>query len=271
MNNKYPLVSVIIPTHNSEKTINLCLRSIKKQSYKNIEIIVIDRYSKDNTIQIVNKYKAKLYQIDCERTVAKNFGLKNARGKYVLFIDSDMVLMEKVIEECVKLAESNQKIGDIVIPERSIGNTYWARVRDFERSFYVETLIESPRFFRRDLALKAGGFDEDIVFYEEATLSIKIEELGYKIRARINSYIMHYEENFSLTKWLRKKYYYGKTARVYKTRYVEYGSKQMSLPYRFGLFLKNKRFWSKPHLAFSVLLLKLLEYLAAGLGYIRSI
>ena len=54
-------------------------------------------------------------------------------------------------------------------------------------SLYTGTPIKSLRFFRKDIALKAGGFDEDIVFHEEATLPYKIEKLGYNVRARINS------------------------------------------------------------------------------------
>ena len=263
-----PLVSIIIPTYNSEKTLPLCLESIKKQTYRNIEVFIVDNYSTDRTVEIAKRYGAKIIQVRGERAKAKNIGLRHARGKYVLFIDSDMELTPKVIEECVKLAESDPRVAGIVIPERSVGNNYWAKVRDFERSFYAGTPIESPRFFRRDLALKAGEFDEDIVFYEEATLPHKIEKLGYNVRARINSHILHHEENFSLTRWLRKKYYYGRTVKAYKARYPEQGSRQTSLPYRLSLFLKNRRFWSKPSLALGVLLLKTLEYLTAGLGYI---
>jgi len=49
MKNK-PLVSVVIPTYNSEKTLKKCLESIKRQTYKNIEIIVVDKFSKDRTV-----------------------------------------------------------------------------------------------------------------------------------------------------------------------------------------------------------------------------
>ncbi len=139
------LVSVIIPTYDSEKTIDPCLKSIKNQSYKNIEIIVVDRFSNDRTVEIASRYGARVYQLDCERTMAKNFGLRNAKGKYVLFIDSDMELSKGVVEECVELAEKDDKIGGIVIPERSVGDSFWVRVRDFERSFYAGTEIESGR------------------------------------------------------------------------------------------------------------------------------
>ncbi|NPA99435.1 MAG: glycosyl transferase family 2, partial [Crenarchaeota archaeon] len=165
------------------------------------------------------------------------------------------------------LMESNPKIGGIVIPERSVGDSYWVKVRDFERQFYAGTPIESARFFRWELVLKVGGFDEDVVFFEESTLPQKIEKLGYDVWARISAPILHHEEGFSLRKWLRKKYYYGQTAREYKRKYHELGSKQISALYRFGLFFKNKRFWSRPHLAIGVITLKLLEYVAAGWGY----
>lgn len=263
-----PLVSVIIPTYNSERTIGRCLESIKNQTYKNIEVIVVDNFSRDKTVEICKKYNAKVIQINGERTKAKNVGLKNANGKYVLFVDSDMELTPRVIEECVMLCESNSEIGGIIIPERSVGDSYWVKVRDFERSFYAGTEIESARFFRRDLALQVGGFDEEVVFFEESTLPQKIEKLGYGVKGRISSYILHNEEGFSLLRWLKKKYYYGKTVKNYRAKYREYGDKQVSLFYRFGLFFKNKRFWSKPHLALGVIVLKGLEYLVVGIGYI---
>jgi len=50
------------------------------------------------------------------------------------------------------------------------------------------------------------------VFFEESTLPQKIEALGFNVRARINAEILHHEDDFSLLKWLKKKYYYGKTA-----------------------------------------------------------
>jgi len=238
------------------------------QSYKNVEIIVVDRFSEDRTVEIAERFGAKIYQLDCERAKAKNFGLRKARGDYVLFVDSDMELSKNVMKECVELMEKDDKIGGIIIPERSVGNGFWVKVRDFERSFYAGSEIESARFFRRDLTLKVGGFDEDVIFFEESTLPQKIEKLGYNVKARIRAEILHHEENFSLLKWLKKKYYYGKTAWNYLKRYEQYRSKQISPLRRFGLFLGDKRFYSKPLLAMGVLALKSLEYASAGLGYL---
>ncbi|WP_202318621.1 glycosyltransferase family 2 protein [Archaeoglobus neptunius] len=74
-------VSVVIPTYNSENTVDICLESIENQSYRNIEIIVVDRFSEDKTAEIAKEYKARVYKLDCERAKAKNFGLRRARGE----------------------------------------------------------------------------------------------------------------------------------------------------------------------------------------------
>ena len=153
-----PLVSIIIPTYNSEKTLAKCLESIKNQSYKNIEVIVVDRFSSDKTNQIAKKYGAKIYSLNCERAKAKNFGAKKANGEYVFFVDSDMELTPNVVKECVNMMKDPQ-VGGVIIPERSIGNSFWVKVRDFERTFYANTEIESARFFRKDLVKKVNGFD----------------------------------------------------------------------------------------------------------------
>ena len=103
---KEPLVSIIIPTYNSEKTLAKCLESIKKQTYKNIEVIVVDRFSADSTIEIAKRYGARIYQLDCERAKAKNFGLGIARGEYIMFVDSDMEHDDKFIEEYITLRDN---------------------------------------------------------------------------------------------------------------------------------------------------------------------
>ncbi|MEM3836232.1 glycosyltransferase [Pyrobaculum sp.] len=72
-----PLVTIIVPTFNSEKTLQLCLESIRKQTYKNIEVIVVDNYSTDSTVSVAKKYDAKVIQVRGERARAKNIELKN--------------------------------------------------------------------------------------------------------------------------------------------------------------------------------------------------
>ena len=264
-----PLVSVVIPTYNSEKTLPKCLESIKNQTYKNIEVIVVDKFSVDRTVGNAKKFNTKIIQSNAEMSKARNIGLSKTHKNsiYAFFIDSDMELDCKVIEESVKLLKSNNRIGGLIIPEESVGNTFISKIRYFERSFYEGTEIEAARFFRKELVERVGGYDEDIIFYEDHTVPQKIEKLGFDIKARISSKIFHHE-NISIDKWLKKKYYYGETAYKYKERYYQHTTQQIGFFYRYSIFLLNKRFYSKPSLALGVLILKLLEYIAAGLGYI---
>jgi chondroitin synthase len=89
-----PLVSVIITTYNSSSTIEACVESIIKQSYKNLEIIIVDDASTDQTVEIINKFKdsrIKLYRLDYNSGtyLAKNIGISKSKGEIIVFQDSD--------------------------------------------------------------------------------------------------------------------------------------------------------------------------------------
>jgi glycosyltransferase involved in cell wall biosynthesis len=99
-----PLVSIIIPTFNSGRTIGICLESIIKQTYREIEIIVVDNYSSDNTVKMAKSFNSKVIISSSERSAARNLGAKLAKGEYLLFIDSDMKLTKNVVKQCVEKA-----------------------------------------------------------------------------------------------------------------------------------------------------------------------
>jgi glycosyltransferase involved in cell wall biosynthesis len=267
-----PLVSVIIPTYNSGRFMAKCLESLKSQAWKKIEVIVVDDGSTDTTLEIAEKYKCNVIKNPRRgRAEAKNEGMRRSLGEYLLFVDSDMELTRNVIGECVELANEDPHIGGIVIPERSVGSSFWAKVRDFERSFYSGSIVESARFFQAKLAKEVGGFEEGLIFFEESTLPYKIYRKKYNISPRIESPILHHEEDFSLATWLRKKFYYGKTINLYRNTYGDYLRVQTSIWFRYGLFMKDwKRFLSRPKLAFGVTLLKSLEYFATTSGIVYS-
>lgn len=78
-----PLVSINIPTYNSEKTLDQCLSSVKNQTYKKIEIIIIDSYSTDRTIEIAKKFSAEILTAESLATARKT-GVEGSKGKYIL-------------------------------------------------------------------------------------------------------------------------------------------------------------------------------------------
>lgn len=90
-----PLISIIIPVYNTEKYVNRCLDSIINQTYKNIDVIIVDDGSTDNAGKMCDKYAIidsrirVFHMVNRGVSAARNFGIENARGKYLTFIDSD--------------------------------------------------------------------------------------------------------------------------------------------------------------------------------------
>ncbi len=103
-----PLISVIIPVYNREKYIKNCLDILLNQSYKNLEIIVVDDGSSDNSVKIVKQYPAvKLIQHTENKgqSVARNTGIDNATGKYIHFMDDDDEINPTFYENLLKASE----------------------------------------------------------------------------------------------------------------------------------------------------------------------
>lgn len=108
-----PLVSIIIPTFNSEKYLKECLDSAVNQTLKNIEIIVVDSASKDKTIQIVEEYakldnRIRLIKRGKEWVgISRNYALDKASGNYIMFLDSDDILGLNACEVCYAKIEKD--------------------------------------------------------------------------------------------------------------------------------------------------------------------
>lgn len=90
--NNLPCVSFCIPTLNNEETIENCLKSIVAQDYPNIEIIIVDGYSSDNTIQIVQKYTNKIFYDSGLLGSARQTGVDNSKGGIIALFDSDLII-----------------------------------------------------------------------------------------------------------------------------------------------------------------------------------
>lgn len=208
-------VSVIIPTKNSARTIGVCLEGIKEQDYKGeVEIIVVDNYSTDETLSIAKKFTENIYSSGPERSAQRNLGAQKSVGEYLSFLDADMILSKGVISECVERMK-NQDILAFYIPEKILGESFWLRVRDFERSFYNATVVDCVRFVRRESFLKIGGFDENLTGPEDWDFDRRINQVGKTDITE--SFLIHNEINFDLQRFLKKKHYYSQAF----GRYIE--------------------------------------------------
>jgi glycosyltransferase involved in cell wall biosynthesis len=265
-----PLVSVIVTTKNEEKNIEHCLQSIKNQTFKNIELIVVDNFSQDQTAEFAKKCSAKVYFKGNERSAQRNYGAKVALGKYLIYLDADMILSPHVIEECVITCEGD-RVGALYVPERIVGEGFWIKIRDFERSFYTGTVIDAVRFIRKDLFEKIGGFDESLIGPEDWDLDRRIKEITQV--DVIGSALYHNEGRFNLKKYLGKKEYYLQSFENYVRKWGNDDpviKKQIGLSYRLsGVFIENgkwKRLLTNPTKTLGMFYLRFM----VGISYLRS-
>ncbi len=105
-----PKYSIIVPVYNSEKYLDDCLKSIFNQTNQDYEIICINDGSTDKSLDILNKYKDEIIiinQTNMGLSVARNNGVKKASGKYLLFVDSDDVIENKLLEKIDIVSKNN--------------------------------------------------------------------------------------------------------------------------------------------------------------------
>lgn len=265
------LVSIIIPTHNEGDVIARNLKAIRKQTYKNIEVIVVDDASTDNTVEIAKEFTKHVYaRKRAERSVQRNFGASKASGKYLLFLDADMEMTPTVVDECVKKAEENSKIGAIAIPERPIASNYLEKVKAFERSFYSEQGdpdTDAARFFLKKAFDEVKGYDLSLTGPEDWDLPEMISKKGYEV-TRIKSLINHYERVPSIFKLAHKKYYYALTAHRYFAKHKLSVVGPKSVYFLRPVFYRNwRKLVSNPVLAMGMVIVLTIEQLAGALGY----
>ena len=145
-------VSVVVPVYNTEKYLRRCLDSLVNQTLKDIEIIVIDDASPDNANEILKEYekkykdKVKVFHNKTNKGIGynRNFGIKKATGKYVLFVDSDDFVDEQTCEKMYEKASKDdldlvickfhkmlEKDDDLVEiePDFKIPYFYWGQYR----------------------------------------------------------------------------------------------------------------------------------------------
>jgi glycosyltransferase involved in cell wall biosynthesis len=265
-----PLVSVIITTKNEEKNIENCLRSIKNQTFKNIELIVVDNFSEDKTVKIAAKYGAEIYSKGPERSSQRNYGAQVASGEYVLYLDADMILSPTVIEECVEKCEID-RVDALYVPERIVGEGFWIKVRDFERSFYTGTVVDAVRFIRKDLFERVEGFDESLIGPEDWDFDRRIRQIGRT--GIVNTSLYHNEGRFNMKGYLKKKNYYSNGIKNYVRKWGpndQETMKQVGVWYRLmGVFVEKGK-WKKliRHPLFMIAMYYL--RLKVAVGYIQN-
>ncbi len=257
--------SVIVATRNEEKDIERCLRSIKNQTHKDVELIVVDNNSTDKTKEIARRYTELVYNIGPERSAQRNFGIRKAKGAYVLVIDADMELYNDVVASCIAVIKDYDAL---VIPEDYSGEGFWTSCKILEKRSYQGTGEgEAARFFRKSVLKAVRGYDEALSGPEDIDLHKRALRAGYRV-GYAPTWIVHHEGRLGLRDIIRKRYYYSKNLQAYLEKNVAESKREFRVIR--PAFAKNWRFFARdPVHAAGFLIMRFFEGLAVLTALIR--
>lgn len=198
-------VSVIVPAYNASKYIKKCIKSLLNQTIKNIEIIIINDGSTDNTQKIIKSFKdkrIKLINLKKNQGIgnARNLGIKKAKGKYIGFIDSDDYVAKNMYEEMFNKA-INENL-DLVICNfyKIVENTKEKIKVNIPHFDNTNTIINPKLFLDIELAPWNKLYKKELLINKEFSTNLKYEDAPFvfaclsdaKQIGHINKYFNYY-------------------------------------------------------------------------------
>lgn len=199
-------VSIVIPNWNGKHLLKVCLSSLKKQTFKDMEIVVVDNGSTDGSADYIKRYFAevKIVPLDKNYGFAKavNEGIKNSKGKYVVLINNDAEVEKSCLEYLIKAIKSHKKVGFVAtkmlnfynrkiidsagdyIDNVGHANNIGMGEKDSEKynvPGYTFLVTGGGSIFRREVFERVGFFDEDyFAYFEDVDLCLRSQMQGFK-------------------------------------------------------------------------------------------
>ena len=178
-------ISVIIPTYNRAEYLVKAVDSVLSQTYQDVEIIIIDDGSTDNTKEVLKKYTGKpqaikyTYQNNAGAAAARNAGLKMAAGEYIAFLDSDDLWLPEKLEKQIKMMEDNPYFDMIFCDMRQecdgkiIYNSFLREVSKFnyKREINLEDLLARNFIFTPTILIKKKCFADGLMFNQKLQIN----------------------------------------------------------------------------------------------------
>lgn len=217
--------SVIIPVYNASKTLDICLTSVLNQTIRDYEVIVVDDCSADNSEEIIKSYQVNLIKLDKNSGsgIARNEGAKISQGKFLMFIDSDIIVQEDWLEKIEK--DFRELDTDIVSGTygASVGNSFLEKFAFYELLFrrpskpgFVNSFPSNNFAIKKEVFKELNGFPTERNFFaEDLEFGLKAS-IKYKIFWDPSIKVSHHFHT-SLWKYLKQQYRFARdTIRVYK-------------------------------------------------------
>lgn len=166
-----PLVSIVMPTRNHARFIRAAIDSVLCQDYHNIELIVMDGASTDDTVEILKSYGDRILWIsepDHGQTDAINKGMALAKGEVLAYLNSDDVLLPHALHKVVDFFQKNPECdmvygnADYIDVDGKVTGAYVTAEYSFERMMYDCCVCQPAAFWRRRIAMRVGPFDQKL-------------------------------------------------------------------------------------------------------------
>lgn len=250
-----PIISVIIPAYNAEKTIKPCLEALKSQSYSGtFEILVVDDKSADKTVEAVRKMSKRsknirvIEQEHLGPAAARNRGAKEARGDILIFTDSDCIADRDFVKEMGLPLQGD--IAGVQGRYKTMQKSLVARFCQLEIEDRYSRMLKRPYIdfigsyaaaYRKDIFQESGGFDQGFrsASGEDPELSFRLAIAGHKLVFNPKAIVYHTHPE-SLGKYLKVKFYRAYwRVRLYKKhpgKAVSESYTPQSLKIQIGLF-----------------------------------
>ena len=202
------LVSIVIPVHNGEKYIKEAIDSCINQTYKNIEVIVVDDKSEDNTLKILKEYGEKITVIPVEKQDGLgnviNIGIRASKGKYIARMDADDIMYPTRLEKQIEYLESNSKCvaigGQIDIIDESSKITghreYAIEDRDIKKNRFLFQPFAHPAVtLRKSTVEDIGLYPENMWKVEDVKFFLILSTKGefYNLNDTVLKYRMTFK------------------------------------------------------------------------------
>lgn len=191
------LISVIVPFYNSEKYIKQCIESILHQSYNNLELILVNDCSTDASFKICKKISEsdkRIKIINLEKNLgvsnARNIGIKNASGKFIIFVDSDDTISDNFLEKLIKKSdEKNLCRGYNFCKEK-----YYSKGEYIKKLIYGETFGSCCGYLINRKLCSDINFDVNTSYMEDSNYIVRIIN-KYNGVNEINNIMYNYIDN----------------------------------------------------------------------------
>lgn len=181
--------TIIVPTLNEEKNLPRLLGDLKKQTFSDFSVIVVDAKSKDSTTQKAKKLGAKVI-VSNKKNVSyqRNLGAKNANSRWIVFMDADNRLPKNFLQGVRNyIEEKNPDIvstwisPDSIIKKDKLTATFMNIVMEINKNSKRPYVLESMIFIKKNLFEKLRGFDSNIPWSEGEDLLIRAGKMGIKL------------------------------------------------------------------------------------------